>query len=315
MDMENPAPKKLTIGAQKVSSLKPGEQREIKKLSKKTLPAPEKNIAQLHTKKIEAALQPDEKEHDLLTEKIVLIREMVGSTSKIFYIELETGTKAIVKILNLDDEKYIIDNKELHPANTEIAAHLLDKILGFSLTPATILREKLDYENSDQTLLKIENLLGEDDRFMVQEFVAGKTAEEILEGGGRLPNDVMLTISVYDYLLCNFDRNYSNIKFSRGQLTALDEEFSFEDTNFDKVINDLSSAAKAQKIVPNVLYEIFENFKNNRNAMVETIRLGFRDLMPEDKIDACISRIDQIGKIILSNNSVPEEEIGKLTFN
>ena len=304
MGLENPTPKKLTIGAQRVSSLKIEDQREIRKKQSETEVKKPKKPERI------SARERQEQEQNLQFGEITSIEELEGSSSKVFVIELENGDKAIAKIVNLDDEKYAAHKTELHAAQSERAAYLVSMILGFNFVPTTVIREKLDHEGTNKELQQIDDELGEDDRIIVQKFAKGKTAAQ--QSG--IPVELLTDVAVFDYVISNVDRNTDNYLYSKNQITAIDNELSFGEDGFKLIIDDLRSAAATTIKISENLNSIIQDYDKNRNSRETEIYMELESLMPKEYIDAAISRLEQITDLILKHGHVPAEKVGDLTF-
>lgn len=299
----------LQIGAIKKSELGKKEQREIDRAKFEIDQIKGSELKNLSEKQIIAEME------GLRSAEITTIKKLEGGTSKTFWARLEDETKVFIKIIDLENEKYKLNIKELHPADTELSAYLIDRILGFDMVPKTATKDDLSQDDPNNKVEEIDSTIGEDDRVVIQKFVVGKTGDEMTAEMQLIPDDLILKLSIFDYIIANFDRSPSNYIFSpkSRKLRAPDNEFSFEDWGFDNIINDLKSAA-SESVITSEIYDIFENFKSNRSEIVSLITKHLEKLMTVAHIEACISRIEQISDIISPGEKISVENIDKLRF-
>ena len=257
---------------------------------------------------------------ELKTGKIERVERLKSGSGENFFIEFEDGGKAILKIIDLNAEKYekFPDHTGpggLDPKKMERAAYLVSRILKFGSVPETVLRKKLSFgDNIDPE--EIDDLTAgrdEEDQVVIQKFVPGKTAAELEGGEFSMPDELLLEMSIFDYIIANADRNTGNYIFQKNKIHTIDNELSFGEEFYGEIIDALTARASRTEI-SDKLRSICERFAKNRDQMIDKIRGKLGQLMPERYMNACISRIEKIVDLVSRHKKLVAKDISGLTF-
>ncbi len=226
-------------------------------------------------------------------------RHLGGGANETIFVELKDDGSAVFKPSN--GEVLLRESTEAGTYyKRERAAYLVNRFLNFDLVPSTVIRE-LDGEVGS-----------------VQEFIPDAKA------GARLsieecntPNisTEFLKLWIFDYVIWNSDRSWFNFLVKQNKLYAIDNGLSFAD-EIPRFAGEDWPFSEQKFFDAPLAPEISENFKEffSWTQGKEILRGLLGELLAKNEVDACLARIEKIGKIIEERGMIPLAERGKLTF-
>lgn len=171
----------------------------------------------------------------------------------------------------------------------ERAAYLIDRFLDFGLVPTTVIRE-------------IDGDVGS-----IQEFKDAKTASESSDEL-KISSAEYGKLYLFDVIIWNTDRTKENYLIKDKMLWAIDNGLSFSNRPYRGVITNRLLAGPLSLDTISKLKSFIEN---------DELKIALRGLLTEcltrQEIDACLSRIEKIGEVVIREGRIPEGFI--LEFN
>lgn len=239
------------------------------------------------------------------TEKILETGEVISETgleggkmgSNIsYYVEFKDGRKGLYKPKNGEDEDiyqiFKIEQGSLF--KRERAAYLINRALNFNLVPPTVIREI-----GDKGVGSVQEFIPDSDTYWRLNF---DKQDKVLSAS----RDQLINLWLFDYIIFNADRRKRNLLVQDTIIYAIDNGLAFNNFNFapfDHFFN---------KQIPQGAIDAITKFIASEQEQ-NRLRDLLSELLPMEEIDACINRIEFIGKLLEKEQAISDET--RLIFN
>ncbi len=174
----------------------------------------------------------------------------------------------------------------------ERAAYLVDRFLGFDLVPPTVIREIDGDQGSFQKYVRNSKTMSE---FGREEIKSPEMQEQLAK------------LWIFDYIIYNLDRHKGNFLIRNGKVHAIDNGLSFAKGKLRRNYGKFWDIP-----VPDEVKRKFEKFFSWEEGQA-ILKSMLSELLSEEEAEACMGRIDKIGKFV-KTGTIPSEAKKSLNF-
>jgi hypothetical protein len=236
-----------------------------------------------------------------------------GGINEACFIELKDDGSGIFKPGN-GENKFLPERNRPLRKNAEAgtyylrerAAYLVDKFLGFDLIPPTVIRTINGAEGSFQQFVPDAETLFARELVGTQWKRKGRKERERIKGG-QLQGE-LLKLWIFDYIIYNSDRHGGNFLVKDDKVYAIDNGLAFAP---DKLRRNYGKFWDVS--IPDELKEKFESFLSQEDKQ-KVLKDLLSELLKPGEVEACLGRIETIGRIIASKGSITTGSKKELKF-
>lgn len=245
---------------------------------------------------------PETPEEKILKEGKTKEGKSLRDDGRVIFIKIRGNGAGIFKPKKKERD-WIEKEKGTH-YRRERAAYLISRFLDLDLVPPTVIR----------------NLGGKGVGSMQQFIKNAKGFAEISPDENirmkKTEKEQLIKLWLFDYIIWNTDRHDNNYLFKKNKVYAIDNEFTFSYHTFGPTYGEARYAHASLDYfntpIPQNIIKIFEKFLAWSEAK-EILRDLLQELLDKKEVNACIRRIERIGKF-MRQGEIPSSKRDELTF-
>ncbi|HRN96341.1 MAG TPA: hypothetical protein PLD54_02760 [Candidatus Levybacteria bacterium] len=219
-------------------------------------------------------------EKDLQNARFTREVPLKGGTNQVIVVTLDNGGKGIFKPVSGEwTQREFVDIGTYYLRDR--AAFLVDRTLNFGLVPTTVVHNA-------------EGKVGS-----LQEYILDAKMSWHVDQGEY--SSLLHKLWIFDQIIWNSDRNYTNILYKENNIFAIDNALTFGPDEINRYGNYFGIDV-SEDVVRKIA-----SFAENEQKQAE-LSEHLLELLSEDEVVACFNRIKHISTLLQSQGSILGEE-------